>query len=99
MWLNKKPVPHANRSPKHIVITNKSAENLLKDFINFCTAVYTRFPEIILLYRESSFISNEFRKSAKNLGIQLQFSGIEAHNPIGQEERDYHTLRRIFNVI
>lgn len=54
---------------------------------------------IIRLRREASFSSNELRMSVQDLGIELQFSGIEANNSNGQGERYHHLLCRIFNLI
>ena len=87
MWLNGKPVLHVVDTEtgfqNAIFIQDKTAENLWNDFINCWASVYTGFPEIIRLDRETSFTSTAFRENAEGVGVELQFSGIEAHNSIG----------------
>lgn len=99
MWLNEKPAIHIsdtkNGFQNAFFIKEKSAESLWIDFIYCLAYVYIWFPEIIWIDREKSFMSMKFLKNADNVGIELQFSGIEAHNSIGQGERFYHPLRSI----
>lgn len=61
-------------------------------------SVYTGFRDTIILDREPSFKSEEFRENAKNMGVHLQFSCIEDHRSIGKGERYHYTLRRMFEV-
>lgn len=58
-----------------------------------------RIPIILRSDRETSFTSMDFRESAENVGIELQFRGIEDEKSIGQGERYQDSRRRIFNVI
>ena len=103
MYLNSKPVLHvvdtATNFQNAVFIRSKSAIDIWQDFLDCWVTVYTGFPEIIRLDRESSFVSDKFRNNAKDNGVDLQFSGIESHNAIGQGERYHHTLRRIFNIV
>lgn len=47
--------------------------------------------------RESSFTSERFQNSSKDVVISLQFSRIESHNATEKCERYHRTLRRMFN--
>lgn len=58
-----------------------------------------RVSEVSRLDQETSFISAELRTNAEDLGIDVQFSGIEAHNYIRQVELYQHPLRFIFHII
>lgn len=62
-------------------------------------SVYSGFPDAIRLDRETAFVSDEFRQNAKDTGINLQLSGIEAHNSIGKGERYHYPLRRIYETV
>lgn len=102
MLLNQKPVPYIFDTETGfqdgICTTIKSAEHIWNDSINFCKSVYTRFPDVIPLDRETSFTSNKFGNITEDLGIELKFSSIEAHNYIGQRKGYHHPLWRIFNI-
>ena len=103
MWLNGKPVLHvvdtATNFQNAVFLKSKSTDDIWNDFIDCWTSVHVGFPEIIRLDRESSFTSDQFRKNAKTVGVDLQFSGIESHNAIGQGERYHRPLRRVFNIL
>jgi len=103
MWLNKKAVLHivdtATSFQNATFIRNQSSKELWNDFIDCWASVYTGFPEIVRLDRQSGFTADEFRNYAKNVGVNLQFSGIESHNAIGSGERYHMPLRRVFNVL
>lgn len=103
LWFNKKAAvnvvdTHTNYQNAAFV-ESKTSEGLFKLFMNIWATVYLGYPSTLRLDRESSFNSHTFRELAASQVIVLQFSGIEAHNSIGQGEI-YHTpLRRIFNKL
>ena len=103
MWLNKRAVLHivdtATSFQNATFIRSQSSKELWNDFIECWASVYTGFPENIRLDRQSGFTADEFRNYAKNVGINLQFSGIESHNALGSGERYHMPLRRVFNVL
>lgn len=70
-----------------------------KSFLNY-EGHYTQvFSQIIRLDRQSMFVSDEFRNNAKDTGVDLQFSAIEALNAIEQRGIYHHILRRIFSIV
>lgn len=69
-----------------IFIMSESTEDIWKDLITGRISVYAGFPKIIRLGRECSLTSETVRHQARDLGIVLQFSGIETHSAIGQGE-------------
>lgn len=81
-----------------IFIRCKSAEDLWQYFITCWGSVFSGFLKVFLLDRETSFTYEKIRNNAKDLGITLQFSGIESHNAIGQGERCHYPLSRIFKI-
>lgn len=103
MWLNKKAVLHivdtSTLFQNAVFIRNQSSQNLWEEFVDCWVSVYTGFPEIVRLDRQSGFTSDNFRNYAKDVGVTLQFSGIESHNAIGPGERYHMSLRRVFNVL
>lgn len=93
MWLNRKPVLHRvyieTNYQKATFINAKSSHDIWNDFTYCLASVYTGFPDKLRLDRETSLVSKEFRENARDIGIHLQLSGIEAHNSITKRER-YH---------
>lgn len=90
MWINNKPVLHIVDTETSfqnlILLQDKTAQNLLIDFVKYWATIYTVFPETIRLYHESSFASAQFIKSAYEVCIHLKLGYIKAHNSIGQDE-------------
>lgn len=75
----------------------KATTDIWEDFIDCWNSVYIGFPEIIALDRELSFTLEYFQNHPKDVGVSLQYRGIESHNAIGQSERYHRPLRRVFN--
>lgn len=50
------------------------------------------------LESEVRFVPNEFRTNPESLVTELQYSGIEEHDSVGQEEPYHHPLYRIFSA-
>lgn len=54
---------------------------------------------MLRLDHESSFKSEPFRKNSEEIGMRLQFYGVESHNSIGAGEKYHEQLGRIFKKI
>lgn len=54
--------------------------------------------DTIIIDRESSFTSNDFRQIEKDFGDTIQFCGIKSRKAIGQVERNNYLLHRNFNI-
>lgn len=61
-----------------IFIRKKTSDELWNDFIGCQISIYTKLPDIITLDREYSFTYDKFRENAKNMGVHVQFTCIEA---------------------
>ncbi len=100
LWLDKRPVLHVIDThtlfQNGVFIKSKKSEDLWKSLIDCWFTVFIGYPSVIRLDREPSFDSQLFRTVAKDQGITLQFSGIEAQNSIGVGERYHAPLRRVF---
>lgn len=103
MWLNGNPVLHIvdieTNYQNAIFIHGKSSHDLWKEFIDCLASVYTCFEDAIRLDRETSFVSKGFRENGKDVGIHLQFSGIESHNSTGKGERYHYPLRIVLDIV
>ncbi|CCU76925.1 integrase and RNaseH domain-containing protein [Blumeria hordei DH14] len=103
MWIINNPVLHvidtatsfqAARFPK-----NMSAKTAW-DTLRICWIdVYLGPPDYIMHDAGTNFASDEFRKSAKSMAINVKEVPIEAHNSIGKVERYHAPLYRAFEVI
>lgn len=103
LWLEGKPALHVIDTQTAFsnakFINNKTADGLWQLFVDIWATVYTGYPSVIRLDRETSFDSKIFRRHAARAGITLQFSGIEIHNAIAVGERYHAPLRKIFLTI
>lgn len=103
IWLDGKAVLHVlvNETgfQNERFIRNKTAEGQWTDFINCWASVYTDFRETICVDRERTFLYSAFKENKTQVGIDLEFSAIEANNSISQGEPYRHLLRSIFNII
>lgn len=59
----------------------------------------TLFSDVIRLDQETTIVSDKFRNNAKDIGIDLQSSGIVSQSAIVQGEQYHHILRLIFNNV
>lgn len=102
MRLNNKPVVHIVQSEtgfrNSVFITDKTAENLWVALVN-CWEKYKNVFQKSLDLIENPASAPLNLENAEEVGMNLQFSVIEAHNLIGQVEGYYHPFRRVFNVI
>lgn len=55
--------------------------------------------KIIRLYRKFNFTSKHFRANAKDLTMELKFSGMESEISIGKSEGYHHPLWQTFSVL
>lgn len=81
MWLDNQPVldvvEAATNFQNAVFLKSKSTTDIWKAFFHYWTSVYIAFPKIKKLEKESSLSSRNFRNNAKDVGVDLQFSGIE----------------------
>ena len=61
--------------------------------------MYTGYPNQLRIEQGSAFTSDRWRELASNMGIQLRFSVVTAHNALGIGERLHDPLRRIFRKL
>jgi hypothetical protein len=91
----------------HIVdlSTNFSAAQFLPDvstntvwscLLRHWCYIYTGLPDTIRCDQGSQFTSREFSTFCQNIGVQLEYTGIEAHNSLGAGEKYHDTLRTIY---
>lgn len=77
--MNGKPVLHVGDTVTNfqndIFIERKTADDPWVEFLKCWASVYIGLPEIIRVDRQST--SSNFRVNDEDIGIQLQFSGIE----------------------
>ena len=65
-------------------------------FVKAWCAIYIRFPNIMLVYQGSSFLSNEWRSACDLNSIELIATGTESHNSLGAGESYHAYLRRVY---
>jgi hypothetical protein len=56
-------------------------------------------PNIIIYNAGKNFASTEFRQLANSMAIEIKEVLIKAHNSVGQVERYYVSLRRVYEII
>ena len=90
MWLNGQPVLHvvvtATNFRNAIFLKMKSTTDIWRAFIDCWTSVYIGFPEIIRLSRESTFMSEQFRKNAKEEASTYNSVASSLIMPLGKEK-------------
>lgn len=85
--VKKKPVLHVIDT--HTLYQNaefiydKSANRLWESSLRIWVTIFIGFPNTLSLTNEASFGSEVFRQDRADVGMKLQFSGIESHNSIG----------------
>lgn len=100
MWLQKTPVIHIIDT--HTLYQNaeflqdKSANAIWEVFLRVWVTLFVGFPNTLRLDHESCFDSELFRANSAEVGMKLQFSGVESHNFIGVGEKYHNPLRRVF---
>lgn len=103
MWLSGRPVMHIIDT--HTLyqtgefVKYKSAADLWDTVIRCWAKILIGYPNNIRIYYETAFDSEEFRRTAIEAGVALQFSGVELHNSLGVGERYHSTLRRVYNKV
>lgn len=103
MWINGKAVLHKGNTgttfQNAVFIKGRAANALKIELINFWASDYIDVPETIRRDRESMFISNTIREYSENVKVELQFSGIQSPNSIGQGEQYDQSLGWIFDIL
>lgn len=103
VWLNDKPVIHVideqTKFRNAVFIKSKKAIDIWNAFVGCWVNTYIGFPSKIRSDQESAVTSDEFRQIASANGVILEFSGVNAHNAMGQIESAHGPLRRIFRLL
>lgn len=78
---------------------DKTAEGLWAPSIEVWPSVYTGYPDILSVDRESSIIAKGFIAAADRCGVVVQTSCIETRNALDVGERYQHPLRRVYAAV
>lgn len=102
IWLDGAPILHIVDTHTHyqnaVFIRSNRAEDIWYASVEGWASLYLGYPNVIRLDQEDSFCSNFFKDVSVAHGIDLRFSGVEAHNSIGPEEMYQDPLRRIYRA-
>lgn len=88
MWLGKTPVLHVVAT--HTMYQNaefimgKLANSLWETFLRVLVTIFICFPNTMHLDHETSFNSEVFRNNSAEVGMSLQFSGIESSTTLSE---------------
>lgn len=80
-------------------VKSKASTDLWDCLIRCWATIFVGYPTKIILDHETAFNRSEFRGTASEADIFLQFSGVESHNSVGVGEKYHGPLRIVYNKI